>query len=180
MFASLIVAAAVTPHGMISQATVPPPMIAVAPVPPPPIVTSSRRGPDGVVVSDVGLVPVLPVRIRVTAEGQQLLNDTFRVSRNGGASYQSSRSEAPDSVCPGQRYYGSQERYSLSVNLYLRDDAPTGPAVNVSVRWQRPAKLLTCNGEGSREVQLTQTVPVAPGQSVTVQGDAGLVVTVSR
>ncbi len=122
----------------------------------------------------------IPVHVRVTAGGQELLDDSFRVSRNGGASYQESRSEAFETVCPGQHYYGSQERYSLTVNLYLRGDASSGSAVSVSVRWQRPSKLLTCNGEGSREVQLTQTVPLAPGQAITVQGDAGLSVTVSR
>jgi hypothetical protein len=50
----------------------------------------------------------------------------------------------------------------------------------LNVRWQRPAKPQTCDSDGSREVQITQTVPLAPGQSVTVQGDAGLAVTLSR
>jgi hypothetical protein len=52
--------------------------------------------------------------------------------------------------------------------------------INVSVSWQRPSKTVGCAGEGTRQVQLTQTVPLAPGQSVTLQGDAGLTVTVSR
>jgi hypothetical protein len=180
MIGSLVLAGAVAAPAqpvVLAQSS-PSPVVAVAP-PAPPIVRSSR------IVSDVrmtdALVPAVPVRVRVTAGGQQLLNDTFRVNRNAGASYQESRSEAPDTVCPNQRYYGSQERYSLNFNLNLRDDMSNGrPGINISVRWQRPSSLPTCAGEGSREVQLTQTVPLDPGQSVTIQGDAGLEVTVSR
>ena len=161
---------------MIAQVSSPPPVITLAPPsPPPPIV----RVAGDLMVADTP-VPAIPVRVRVTAGGQQLLNDTFRVRRNASASYTESRSEAPDMVCSNQRYYGSQQRYSLNVNLYLREDGTNGPAVNVTVRWQRPAKLMTCGGEGSREVQLSQTVPLAPGQSITLQGDAGLAVTISR
>jgi hypothetical protein len=181
MFVALVIAAAVSPQaGLILQASPPPPIIAVALSPPQPIIRAQSRVGNGVLISDVTQVPAVPVRVRVTAGGKQLFNDTLKVNRNAGASYQESRNEAPEDVCPGQRYYGSQERYSLNVSLSLRDDTPSGPSVNVTVRWQRPSKLLTCNGEGSREVQLTQTVPLAPGQSVTVQGDAGLSVTVSR
>jgi len=157
-----------------SQASSPPPIVAVAPTPPPIV-----RVAGDLMIADAP-VPAFPVRVRVMAGGQQLLNDTFRVGRNAGASYTESRSEAPDMVCSNQRYYGSQQRYSLNVNLYLRDDGTNGPAVNVTVRWQRPAKLMTCGGDGSREVQLSQTVPLAPGQSVTLQGDAGLAVSISR
>jgi hypothetical protein len=114
------------------------------------------------------------------AGGRQLFNDTFRVARNSGASYSENRSEAPEMSCGGDRYSGSQERYSLNINLYLREDIPTGPAVNVSVNWQRATRGIECGEEGTRGVQLTQTVPLAPGQSVTLEGDAGLAVTVSR
>ena len=174
-FATAAVAAA-QPQ-MMSQASPLPPIVTVVPAPPPQVVRAMRATGD--LVPDTP-VPVIAVRVRVTAAGQQLLNDTFRLSRNASASYQESRSEAPDIMCSTQRSYGSQQRYSLNVNLYLREDGTNGPAVNVSVRWQRPVKLMTCGGEGSREVQLTQTIPLAPGQSMTVEGDAGLAVTISR
>ena len=184
MFEGLIIAAvAAAQPGIVSQASVPPPIVTVVapPAPPPPMVVSAvgRIGND-VIAPDMAPVPAIPVHVRVVAGGQQLFNDTFRVSRTAGASYQESRSEAPETVCATQRYYGSQQRYSLNINLYLRDDTSSGPAVNLTVSWQRPSKVLACGGEGSRQVQLTQTVPLAPGQSTTVQGDAGLVVTISR
>jgi hypothetical protein len=177
----IFAAGAAAQGGMISQATVPPAVTLVAaPAPaPPPVVRGARMGND-VIAVDMTAVPVVPVRVRVVAGGQQLFDDTLRVSRTASASYQESRSEAPETVCAAQRYYSSQERYSFNINLYLRDETPIGPSVNVTVRWQRPSKMPACGGEGSREVQLTQTVPLAPGQSTTIQGDAGLLVTISR
>lgn len=123
---------------------------------------------------------VIPVTVRITAGNRPLLSDTFRVSRNGGASYQQSRSEEPVGCSEQRQRYGSQERNSLNLNLYLRDDGSGAPMVNVSVQWQRPSTPPVCVGEGSRQVQLTQTVPLAAGQSVTLQGDAGLTITLSR
>jgi hypothetical protein len=52
--------------------------------------------------------------------------------------------------------------------------------VNVTVSWQRPSKTPSCGGNGTRQVQLTQSVPLAPGQSVAIEGDAGLQVMLSR
>lgn len=173
MLSALVLAAAV------AQAA---PPIIVPPVAPPraPIVrTGARIGPDTVVLN-ANPDAIIPVRVRIMAGGNQLLNDTFRVSRNGSASYQESRSEAPQPCGEEQRSYGSQERYSLNMNLYLRYEGMGGPMVNVSVSWGRPSANTICAGEGSRQVQLSQTVPLAPGQSVTLQGDAGLSVTLSR
>ena len=122
----------------------------------------------------------MPVRVRISAGSQVLFNDTLRVAGFSGASFQQSRSEAPETTCSPERYYGLSRRDSLSVNLYQRDDATAGPMINVTVSWTRPSQTLGCGGEGTRQVQLTQTVPLKPGQSVTLQGDAGLTVTVSR
>ena len=171
-----IAAAAAAQSGMIAQSSspqvnivpTPPPIIAVAP-PAPPIIRSTLTKS----------VPV-PVRVRVAVGAQVLFNDTLRVSGIAGASYQESRSEAPETVCPTERYYSASRRDSLNVNLYQREESTAGPLFNVSVSWTRPSRTVGCGGEGSRQVQLTQTVPLAPGQSVTLQGDAGLSVTVSR
>jgi len=125
-------------------------------------------------------VEATPIRVRVAVGTRQLFNDTLRVTRNASASYSENRSEAPDVVCAGDRYYSSQDRYSLSVQLYLRDDNSNGAGVNVSVNWQRPSPNTGCDREGTRSVQLNQTVPLGPGQSITLEGDAGLTLTLSR
>ena len=109
-----------------------------------------------------------------------LFNDTLRVGGFAGASYQQSRSEAPETQCPTERYYSASTRDSLNVNLYQREESTAGPLINISVSWTRPSRTIGCGGEGTRQVQLNQTVPLAAGQSVTLQGDAGLSVTVSR
>lgn len=151
-------------------------VIAVSNSPPPPMIVAVESRPAPVPTP----VQSVPVRVRVTAGSRELFDDTLRVSKSASATYTESRSEAPQSVCSTDRYYGSSERYSLNVQLYLREELPTGPAVNVSVNWQRPSNGAACGGEGTRTVQLTQTVPLAAGQSATVRGDAGLTVTVSR
>ena len=159
-----------------SQTAAPP----IPAVPPMAAVRMASREPGDIASSAPVPVTAVPVRVRVVAGTRQLFDDTLRVTRNASASYQESRSEAPEAVCSSDRYYSSQERYSLNINLYLRDDNPVGPAINVSVNWQRPSSSVACGGDGTRAVQLTQTVPLGAGQSATVQGDAGLTVTISR
>jgi hypothetical protein len=176
MLAILAIAAATAGQAMISQAVSPPPVVVAVQAPPPqPVISDVIRAYP----QRVSAPTVMPIRVRVVAGGEQLLSETFRVSRNVGASYQLSRNEASETGCPATAYYDSQQRYSLNLGLYLRDEG-TQPRVNVSVTWQRPSKIADCSGDGSRQVQLTQTVAVAPGQSVTIQGDAGLSVTLSR
>jgi len=116
----------------------------------------------------------------VTAAGRLFLDDTFRVAPSAGASYQESRSEAPEAVCAGERSYSSQERYGLNMNMYVSDNSTPQMRINLTVSWQRPSRTPSCDGNGTRQVQLTQTVPLGPGQSVTIDGDAGLQVTLSR
>ena len=141
----------------------------------PPIVAAPR------IASYQQLTPVgAAIAVRVTAGNRVLFNDTLRVSSGSGASYSESRSEAALSICPAMRPYGSSERSSLSVQLHLRDNQATGPAVNVTVNWQRPAPGAACDNDGTRSVQLGQTVPLPHGESTTIAGDAGLLVTLTR
>ena len=177
MFQSFIVAAtAVAQSAMIAQSASPPPIVAVPSPPAPPVIVPTA---PPILRSTLRLAPV-PVRIRVTAGSQVLFSDTLRVAGFSGASYQQSRSEAPETTCTPERYYGASSRQSLNVNLSQREETTSGPLINVSVSWTRPSQTVGCGGEGTRQVQLTQTVPIKAGQSITLQGDAGLTVTVSR
>jgi hypothetical protein len=145
-----------------------------------PAATLIVRSADQIYPTDVVPVPAVPIHVRVMVGSQQLFNDTFRVSRTASANYSQSRSEASEAACATVRNYSSQERYSLNINLYLSGESLTTPMVNVSVSWQRPTKTLSCSGEGSRQVQVSQNVLLPAGQSVTIEGDAGLMVTISR
>jgi hypothetical protein len=170
---------------------------ALHPSPPPAtIVALQPSGSTGVVIGPAPMmqpplaprsVPVVvepnavaPIRVHVVADNRTLFDDELKVGRSSGASYNESRSEAANIDCSADRYYGGGDRSSLSVQLYLRDEVQTGPAVNLSITWQRPASTGVCPNEGTRSVSLTQTVPLAPGQSATLRGDGGLVVTLSR
>lgn len=142
----------------------------------PPIVTSSRIAPPQQ-AADV----VVPVRLRVAAGNRLLFNDVLRVARNSGASYQENRSEAGATVCHRPGHYGSGERHSLNVNLSWREDSTIGTAVHIDVNWRRPGEGVDpCLDEGSRSIAVSQTVPLAPGETRTIRGDGGLAVTVSR
>ncbi len=125
-------------------------------------------------------VQVSPIAVLVTAGNRVLFSGTLRVASGSGASYSENRSEAPLMTCPTLRPYEATERSSLSIQMYLRDNSAVGNGVNVSVNWQRPAPGGACGNDGTRSVQLSQTVQLQPGQNARIEGDAGLVVTLSR
>ena len=147
----------------------PPAIVAVRSSAPPPIVT---------ILPADGTTAAVPVHIRVTSGKQILLEDTLRVGQSG-ANFNQNRSEAPETICPTGSSYNYGNRQSLGVQLHLTNTNQAGQVVRVSVNWQRPAGT-GCNGEGSRTVSLSESVPLAAGQTATVTGDAGLVVTLSR
>jgi hypothetical protein len=185
----LLIAAAVAAQGVSSKASAPPPVVVPVQEPraqaidvPAQIVAVAPPGPPTIVRAQamLGPVVVVPVRVRITGGTQLLLDDTLRIARNASAGFTQSRNEAPERLCTTTRYYGSAERQSLNVQLYLRDSPEEGSAVNVSVSWQRPSGTASCGPDGSRTVSLSETVPLKEGQSATLQGDAGLTVTLSR
>ena len=142
---------------------------------PPPMLTSSR-----IASRPVEQPAVTALHLRVTIAGRTLFDDSLRVGPNSGASFSQTRSEAPVQPCTGLRPYSGSAQNSLNIQLYARDNSNQGPSYSVNVNWQRPAAEPDCAGDGTRGVQLSQTVPLGPGESVTIRGDAGLTVTLSR
>ena len=166
---------------MIATATAPPPVV-VTTSPPPIIEVLPPASPPPIVRASVPLDPpvVVPVRVRVVAGNRLLFEDTLRVARNASANFSQNRSEAPAKLCASDRYgYGSGQRESLSVQLYLTEGEGL-PAVNVTVNWQRPSGTADCGPGGSRTVSLSDSVPLKAGQTATLRGDAELIVSLSR
>jgi len=157
--------------GMISNSTSPPPVIIAVPPAPPPPMLAVRASPAKPVVA-------VPIHVRVTAGNQVLFDDTLRAAKNSAATFEQNRSEAPVGPCPANRGYGFGNRESLRVQVYLMDNGQSGSGARVTVNWQRPSTP-DCGAEGSRTVAVSETVPLAPGQTATVRGDGGLVVTLS-
>jgi len=168
-----------------AQASEPPAIVAVSPAPPPPIV-SVNVAPPAVVAPRIATPirveqqPAVPIEVRITAGDRLLFSDTLRVARGSGASYSENRNEASTLICPDVSSYERSERSSLSVNLYWQESGNGSPGVNLSVNWTRAEGAGGCSPVGSRGVQLTQLVRLAPGESATVRGDAGLVVRLTR
>ena len=180
MLLMMVAALAAQQGGMTSQSSAPPPVV-IAPSLPPPIVAVPSTPPPMLRIAQPAEPRVIvAVHVRVAAGRQMLFDDTLRIARNAGASFTQSRSEAPVRLCATERYYGYGERESLNLQLNLREDPEAGPAVAVSVNWQRPSGTAACGPDGTRAVSLTESVPLKPGQSATLQGDAGLTVTLSR
>lgn len=153
----------------------PPPIISV-PVAPSPLAVARVAPP--IIRSEPA--PAVPIDVRITAGDNLLFSDTLRVARNAGASYSQSRSEASPVLCPGFSGYDRGERSSLNIQLYWRESGGDGPGVSASVNWQRPQGGTDCAEIGSRGVQVSQSVRLAPGESAVIRGDAGLVVRLTR
>lgn len=104
----------------------------------------------------------------------------LRVGTGNGASYSQSRNEAA-AVCPGvdpgRGNYGSNGE-TLNLRIDRRDSREKGDTFSVMASWARP--LPDCQGEGSSSVGLNRVVTLAPGASVELTGDGGLVVQLSR
>ena len=156
----------------------------VTPTPPP--IVSTSVFPPPIIVSRIAqpiraeMLPAVPVEVRITAGDRLLYFDTLRVARGAGASYSENRSEASALLCPDAQSYDRSERTSLSVNLYWRDSGSEAPGVNVTVNWQRPQSGTDCAPVGSRGIQVSQSVRLAPGESAVIKGDAGLTVRLTR
>ena len=141
-----------------------------------PVATARIATPAPAVQPD----PAIPIEVHVSVGDKLLYSDTLSVARNAGASYSQSRSEASAAPCPENLSYNRSQQTSLNIQLYWNDLGAGGSAANVSVQWQRPLAGTDCTSNGTRGVQINQTVRLTPGESATIRGDAGLTVRVTR
>jgi hypothetical protein len=154
---------------------------AIAPPAPP----SPPRPPalyPGVIVSSAGLERVrFPVDLIVRGPEGPLWQGRVWVSNAGPTNLRQSRSEPGDPAClaAGSSSFGTQRVNEVNVDLN-QFNSPADPArANVTVRWIRPAGQ-GCAELGSRTVELRQSVSLPAGQTVTLNGDGGLVVELRR
>lgn len=183
MSVALFIAAAAGAQGVTSKASSPPPAVVAIETPrangidvAPPVAVMRPAPPPVVRRADYVNPyerPVTTVRIRAFAGGAALFDDQMRVGRSG-ANFNQNRSEAAEENCPDD--YSATAKHSLSIGL--RPDGPTKNSYRVNVSWSRP--VAGCDGQGSRGVNVDQRVDLEPGQTVTVQGDGGLRVELTR
>lgn len=168
MVAITILAAAAT---AIQPVNVPPPPVSLVMEPPAPPRIVERTSDQPLVLFDVA----------ITAGRDTLWSDSVRVGQ-AGVNYTQSLRQA-DEICPGRprssdeayRYVESSRQLNFSLS---RRGSREVDSFSVNVRWQRPVSA--CEGGGNRGVTVEQQMEIAPGQTVRLNGDAGLIVSLTR
>ena len=124
--------------------------------------------------------PTQTVSVRVSSPQGLLWQGTMRVAENQGASYSQNMSQASTMVCPPGSPYDRSERSSVSFNVYTQNYGQGRPNYRLDVSWARPIIDPNCGESGTRTVQINQSVMLNPGQTATIEGDAGLKVELTR
>ncbi len=171
MTGPFLLAAAAAMQGIATTSVSPPPIIAV-PSPP------ARALSAGPATNPAAAAVPFIVDVTVSAEGKLLWRGPLRVARGWGANFTQTMSQTPPAICPGLSRYDGDYRDMLAFHVRVHEVEPD--SVNVSVNWQRPAADWSCSNAGLRTVQIGQTVVLNAGRSVTLEGDAGLRITLTR
>ena len=124
--------------------------------------------------------PIETLAVRISSPEGLLWQGTVRVGQNQSGSYSQSFSQASADNCPPNSPYDRSERSSLNFNVYVQNYGQGRPSYRVDASWGRPIKVPNCGESGTRTVQINQGVMLDPGQSATIQGDAGLQVELTR
>jgi hypothetical protein len=135
------------------------------------------------IVGDVAVQPMAqePATIDVVLSvgSERVWNGSLRLGAPyGNASYSQSKSEYAD-PCPGEPSAGSpasNQNLRLYINRTYAQQMPE--QFNVNVNWVRPVP--ECQGGGTNTVGIQRQINLLPGQTVTVTGEAGLVVKLTR
>ena len=118
--------------------------------------------------------------VRISSPAGLLWQGNLRVAQNQGASYSQNFSQASPTLCPPNSPYDRSERSSINFNVYVQNSGEYGPIYRIDASWQRPIDEAGCGERGTRTVQVNKTLSLDPGESGTVEGDAGLRVEVTR
>jgi hypothetical protein len=152
-----------------------PPITPPAP-PAPPVVTSISPGSRW---TQSRPLPRYVIDVDASANGKTLWRGSLRMGAPSGANFQRTLTEAPPEGCPISETVYSGARDSFRVQLGDQSRAEEAPRQSFNVEWQRPSDQCT-SGITAKTVQLSGTLQLKPGQSVTVEGDAGLALRFTR
>jgi len=164
-------ASALTALDLSSGAQIPPPAIQVAQAPPSPLVLRSSGSSEPAATA--------PVPVQVEAQGgkEALWSGVLRLGAPWStASFNSSQNDLLE-PCPGSSAPAMQANRQFRVTLNARGGENLS-RISVSVNWVR--EISACAGGGTATVGLNQTITLAPGESATIKGDAGLVIKLRR
>ena len=125
-------------------------------------------------------VQIDELAVRISSPAGLLWQGNLRVAQNQGASYSQNFSQASPTPCPPNSSYDRSERSSINFNVYVQNSGESGPIYRIDASWQRPIEEGGCGERGTRTVQVNKTLALDPGESGSVEGDAGLRVEVTR
>lgn len=149
-----------------------------------PVATAIARPSSAVVAmhQDSRMMAQSPatIAIEILEGSEKLWSGSLRVGGMGGSSFSESKSEFED-PCPGQpetddRYYASNHQLSFNINRQMSPEEPDQFWVNVS----RGRPVPRCEGNGTNTVGFNRLVTLAPGQTVQLGGEMGLLVKLTR
>lgn len=140
------------------------------------VMTVSDRIAAPAVVSS----PMQTLGVKVSSPQGVLWQGSLRVAENQSASYSQNMSQASTLICPPGSPYDRSERTSVSFNVYTQNYGQGRPNYRLDVSWARPIIDTNCGESGTRTVQVNQSVILEPGQTATIEGDAGLRVELTR
>jgi hypothetical protein len=150
------------------------PIAAPPSAPPAPIVTDfAARASSG------ARAPRENYTVEVEARSSTALiwSGQLRVTTHTGATVRNETIEASHPACAAA-YPGATKRFRAELR-------PAGNAgfpnrLTVSIGWTRPIEAECPLPDGSRTIEVSQTIELEPGRSMTIAGDGGLTVRLTR
>jgi archaellum component FlaG (FlaF/FlaG flagellin family) len=142
--------------------------------------SSAVTASDRITAPPAVSAPTQMIGVRVSSPQGVLWQGTLRIAENQSASYSQNLSQASTLVCPPGSPYDRSERTSVSFNVYAQNYGQGRPNYRLDASWARPIVDADCGESGTRTVQINQSVTLDPGQTATIEGDAGLRVELSR
>jgi hypothetical protein len=142
--------------------------------------TASLAPPVIIAPSQQQRVGTTEFEVLVSASAEQLWVGSLRVADSGVSTFEQSLNQAYE-PCSGRteeegRRAANNRR--LSVRLGRTNWREDSDQFSVNTNWQRPYSA--CEGGGTSTVQFERIVKIAPGETVTLKGDAGLMIRLRR
>ena len=119
------------------------------------------------------------VDVEVRAGSELLWSGPMVVSNAQGSSFTRRLSEPGADDCGGTGYVQPAEN-ALSVQIMPSRSFDAAIGLALSVRWTRSVLGACPFRNGSRNVELAQTIALAPGEATTLSGDGGVTIRLRR
>jgi len=174
----LLLLALQTPPIARSNSPNPPAIVAVPSFPPPPVIVAL----PGQSPQDEARLRGTPHRIevRLSAGRETIWQGSMLVSMRQGAQVTYSKSEASQPLCPEDLNAYELVQSGVSINVRPTGERTLANRYALDIRWMRPAEQRGCGTSGTRAVDVDQIVVLPLGETVTVNGDGGLLIQVTR